>query len=187
MIITLLCEPRSGSTNLANWFRANKDFTVLNEPITNNHPELSKKGIPPSEWTYETKYLLVKEILGDWENPQELLSISDKIIVLYRENEEEQIESWLHARATGNWTKQWDYQKIEDQVEANLFREVKKEFRDKYLSENYFYVSYEELYYQNGFQRVVDYLNIEGIRNVGFPYGFRYRSIEGVPRNRELI
>ena len=29
MIILLLCEPRSGSTNLANWFFINKKFTVL--------------------------------------------------------------------------------------------------------------------------------------------------------------
>jgi len=27
MIITIIAEPRSGGTNLANWFLYNKDFT----------------------------------------------------------------------------------------------------------------------------------------------------------------
>ena len=33
MVITILAEPRSGSTNLTNWFYHNKNFTTLFEPL----------------------------------------------------------------------------------------------------------------------------------------------------------
>ena len=36
MIITILAEPRSGSTNLTNWFYFNKNFTTLFEPENPN-------------------------------------------------------------------------------------------------------------------------------------------------------
>lgn len=176
MIITLICEPRSGSTNFANWFRLNKDFTVFNEPITNTNPHLYKGETSPREWKYETKHLLVKEILGNWENVEELLDISDKIIVLYRENEKEQIESWLHAKATNNWLTRWTYEKIENRTEIEIFKEYKVKFKKKFLTGKYFETSYEELYYRNGFQRVVDYLGIEGIESTSFPYGYKYRK-----------
>jgi hypothetical protein len=58
MIITLLCEPRSGSTSLANWFFNNKDFTVLFEPLN----PLSEWFVDVSikEFKYNTKHLLLK-------------------------------------------------------------------------------------------------------------------------------
>ena len=58
MIITILAEPRSGSTNLANWFYFNKNFTTLFIP---SDPK-SKwyKPESPKEYTYTTEYLLIK-------------------------------------------------------------------------------------------------------------------------------
>jgi hypothetical protein len=47
MIITIIAEPRSGGTNLANWFLSNKDFTILYEPITSSDKQWYKKGISP--------------------------------------------------------------------------------------------------------------------------------------------
>ena len=43
MVITILAEPRSGSTNLADWFKSNKDFTILQEPL-NKHGKSYKKN-----------------------------------------------------------------------------------------------------------------------------------------------
>jgi hypothetical protein len=40
---------------------------------------------------------------------------------------------------------------------------------------NYFKISYEELYYNNGFQKILDYLNVNGLENKNFPYGKKYR------------
>ena len=33
MFVTIIAEPRSGSTNLANWFYFNSSFTTLFEPM----------------------------------------------------------------------------------------------------------------------------------------------------------
>ena len=63
MVITILAEPRSGSTNLANWFYFNKDFTILYEPITSPKWKWYKHGVSPKLWEYKTLHLLVKEIL----------------------------------------------------------------------------------------------------------------------------
>ena len=103
------------------------------------------------------------------------LNISDKVILLHRENEQEQIDSWLNAKTTGNWALPWALRSIEDKQEEKSFKEVKKVFKEKYLDEDYFKVSYEELYYGDGFKKVLEYLNIEGLENKNFPYGKKYR------------
>lgn len=175
MVITILCEPRSGSTNLANWFKTYKDFTVLQEPLTN--PSLAhwlNNKLPPTKWNYPTKYLLVKELFGAYAT--ELLTLSDKVILLYRENEKEQIESWVNSNVTGNWHTRWMYTEIEDEAEVVYFKELKERFKNEYLNQDYFRISYEDLYYRGKFQRVLDYLEIPELKNVNFPHGYRYRK-----------
>jgi hypothetical protein len=73
MIITILAEYRSGSTNLAKWFEQNPDFTVLIEPL-NPHgignrrqiKKITKSDKNPKLWNYATKHLLVKEIYDNF-------------------------------------------------------------------------------------------------------------------------
>ena len=65
----------------------------------------------------------------------------------------------------------------------DYFYDIKEGMKDHYINKNYFTISYEELYYNNGFQRVVDYLNIGGVENVGFPYGQKYRINIDKPRS----
>lgn len=175
MLITLLCEPRSGSTNLANWFYFKKNFTVLFEPMTNSKMKWYKGTTPPSEWEYSTEHLLVKEILGNGLYFDELISMSDKVILLYRENEKDQIDSWLNATIENNWDRQWVYKGLENKAKEEAFKEEKKYFKENYLDKDFFRVSYEELYYSSGFQRVLDYLNITDLENKNFPYGEKYR------------
>ena len=182
MIITLLCEPRSGSTNLANWFYFNKNFTTLFEPITSPKWKWYKHGVSPKLWEYKTPHLLVKEIYRPEEDFLELIEISDKVIILYRENTTEQTESWLNANKTNNWDKYWVFKKdlIKDE-DAWYFNELKKGIKENYLDKNYFNISYEELYYNNGFQKILNYLDIEELENKNFPYGQKYRvNIDGV-------
>lgn len=186
MIITILAEPRSGSTNLANWFLDKKEFTILYEPITSPQWKWYKHGIPPNEWTYKTPHLIVKEIYHPDTNFLELIEISDKIIVLYRENEREQMESWLNANKTKNWDKEWTFKEelIKD-LDYSFFIEIKNRIKKDYLDKNYFKISYEELYYNNGFQKVVDYINLDYIKNENFPYGKKYRI--NVNKTKTLI
>ena len=125
MVITILAEPRSGSTNLAKWFSMHKDFTVLFEPF---NPDMKtnkwyKFGESPTLWKYDTKYFLIKEIYNKT-NTQlgELISISDKIIILHREDIKTQTESWINAHITKNWDNTWAYKgKINLSEDLSIF------------------------------------------------------------------
>jgi len=176
VVITILAEPRSGSTNLANWFFYNQNFTTLFEPISNPKTKWYKNGISPIFWKYKTPHLLIKEIYQPNINFSELMEISDKLIILYRENIIEQTESWLNANKTNNWDKAWVFKKdlIKDEDES-YFNQIKKGIKENYLEKDYFNISYEELYYNNGFQKIVDYLQLECVKNENFPIGIKYR------------
>ena len=177
MVVTILAEPRSGSTNLTNWFYFNKDFTALFEPL-NPLSKWFKNHIEPSEYEYKTEHLLLKEIYYPHKSWDSIINVSDKIIVLYRENEEEQLESFLNAVGTGNWDNSYVYTKLESNLireKAEYFKTLKYEFKEKYINKDYFQISYEELYYSNGFQKIVDYLQLDCVKNENFPYGRRYR------------
>ena len=171
MVITLLTEPRSGSTNLANWFYLNKNFTTLFIP---SDPQ-SKwyKSESPKDYKYNTEHLLIKEDYYHYKNFNDVLNISDKVICLYRENTNEQIESWINAKTTNNWHNNWVLKNIKNIDETNFFIELKNTFKKEYLDKNYFKISYEELYYNNGIDRIKEYIKIDGFGD--FPIGKKYR------------
>jgi hypothetical protein len=186
MIITILAEPRSGSTNLANWFYFNKDFTLLFEPITSPKWKWYKHGVSPKLWEYKTPHLLVKEIFRPETDFSELIKISDKVIILYRENISEQTESWLNAIKTNNWHTNYVYKKEENDLlkeKSIYFNILKTEFKENYINKEFFTISYEELYYNNGFQKILDYLNIDELENKNFPYGSKYRVNLNKPKS----
>lgn len=192
MVITILSEPRSGSTNLTNWFYYNKNFTTLFNPdIPPEHRnslmvKWYQNGVLPKNYKYETEHLVIKEDFYHYKNYSEFIDISDKVICLYRKNESEQIESWINAKKTNNWSNQWVYLKDDfklDETEVNFFKELKKTFREQYLNnQTYFKISYEELYNKNGFQKIVDYLNLDCVENINFPIGKKYRIKIEKPR-----
>jgi len=176
MVILLLCEPRSGSTNLANWFLDKREFTILYEPITGPQRKWYQNRVSPKLWKYSTQYLLVKETYYPAVDFSELVEIANKVIILYRENENEQSQSWLNASKTNNWDKQWVFKEnLVKNEDAAFFNQIKEGIKRDYLDKDYFKVSYEELYYNNGFQRLLDYINLPDLENKDFPYGHRYR------------
>ena len=182
MIVTIIAEPRSGSTNLAIWFSYLESFTVLFEPtnptIAGNNKFIN---ILPIDWKYNTNHMLVKEIYTENNSIQsELLKISNKVIVLYREDKVSQFESWKHAIFTNRWDEPWVYKPQESTQKTinmhNSFLELMSGFKKEYIdNSDFFKISYEELYYKNGFQRIVDYINIPEVQNTNFPYGRKYR------------
>jgi hypothetical protein len=177
MIITILAEPRSGSTNLANWFYFNKDFTTLFEPI-NTKSKWYQNEIMPKDYKYNTKHLCIKEIYYPGVDCDSLLNISDKIIVLYRENVQEQLESFLNSIKTNNWDNNYIYKPEESDLlneKTIFFNRLKTQFKEKYINKEFFTISYEELYYRNSFQKIVDYLELDCVKNENFPYGQKYR------------
>ena len=177
MVITILAEPRSGSTNLTNWFYFNKNFTTLFEPA-NPGSKWYQNEIVPKDYKYNTKHLCIKEIYYPDINWDSLLNMSDKIIVLYRENSQEQLESFLNSIKTNNWHTNYVYKAEENDLlneKSNYFNTLKKEFKENYIDKDFFTISYEELYYNNGFEKIVNYLNTEDVKNIAFPVGKKYR------------
>jgi uncharacterized protein YrzB (UPF0473 family) len=187
MVITILAEPRSGSTNLTNWFYFNKNFTTLFEPA-NPVSKWYQNEITPKDYKYNTKHLCIKEIYYPDINWDSLLTISDKIIVLYRENGKEQLESFLNSIKTNNWHLPYVYKTSENSItkeKTEYFKILKSEFKEKYVNKDFFKISYEELYYNNGFQKILDYLNMDELENKNFPYGTKYRIY--VDKRKNLI
>ena len=177
MVITILAEPRSGSTNLTNWFYFNKNFTTFFEPL-NPISKWVQNGIEPKDYKYNTKHLCLKEIYYPHKNWENLIATSDKIIVLYRENGQEQLESFLNSIKTNNWDNEYIYKPETNNFlneKSIYFNRLKTEFKEKYINNNFFTISYEDLYYNNGFEKIVNYLNIPEVKNIGFPVGSRYR------------
>ena len=180
MKILLLCEPRSGSTNFANWFIGN-DFTVLFNPDLEINGNTLKKNtwfqgkLSPSEYKYKTKNLVIKVDFYHDKNYDEFIDSCDKIICLYRENEDDQIQSWINSKKTNNWDRQYFFEYRDDPEEIDFFKELKYSFKKKYLDQDLFSVSYEELYEGKGIYRVIEYLQIEDLKNKKWPIGFRYR------------
>jgi len=179
MVITIMAEPRSGSTSLGNWFYTQKHFTTLFEPITGKMMRWYQKGECPTKWKYYTKHLCVKEIYQPGVDYSKLLSISDKIIILYRENSDEQLASYNNATSTGNWHTHWKHTPtkiVNNPIITNRFESIKQGMREHYINNpNYFTTSYEKLYNGNGFSDLLNYLKIEDLSDIPFPYGFKYR------------
>jgi hypothetical protein len=185
MRILLLCEPRSGSTNLTNWFGKNKDFTIIQEPLNSDSIHYMN-NLPIDKWSFNTKHILIKEIYLGVDGLVDLIKMSDKIILLYRENYIEQFESWLSASRTNNWTNEWSYYESRfraNNSEISYFKNMKDEF-NKFSIENpnYLKISYEELYFNNGLQILLNHLNIENLENKNFPHGKKYRTTYKKPR-----
>jgi hypothetical protein len=183
MVITILAEPRSGSTNLTNWFYYNKNFELLFEPITCSKCDWYKHGTPPKSWRYMKTHLLVKEIYRPGVDFSELIGISDKLIILYRENITEQTESWLNAVKTNSWSNQWIFkEELIQNGDVTFFNEIKDGIKKEYLDKDYFKISYEDLYYKNKFQDLLDYIDLN-LENKNFPYGTKYRINLNKPKS----
>ena len=188
MVITILAEPRSGSTNLTNWFYHNKNFTTLFEPL-NPMSNWFQKDITPINYLYNTEHLCIKEVYYPHKDWTDIIEVSDKIIILYRKDYIKQLESFLNAVRTSNWGGEYVYKHIDTTVikeNTDYFNELKTKFKEKYIDMDFFKISYEELYNENGFQKVVDYINLDCVENKNFPYGQKYR-IEFNEKSKTLI
>jgi len=182
MIITILCEPRSGSTSLGLWFRKHKDFSVLFEPFTNKNyrgfsDKVTIKNIyDKATWKYKTPHLVIKEVCYDNDfNYEYILSNSDKVIILTRENFKEQTESYLMALNTNIWHSPYKFEnkKITDTNYEDLT--LNKKCIEKYKNRNYLHITYEELYFENGINKILDYIDTE-IKDIKkFPLNKKYR------------
>lgn len=182
MKIALICEPRSGSQNLFKWVYLHENFTCFFK-TGKTHYEKPKNfdnfsnGLKEihNNCKYNTKYLAIKEDYYVGSNMDSLIENSDKVIYLYRENKKEQIESWVNATKTNNFFTTWNFKNISDTSAEKYFSELKNEFYHKFVNDSNFTISYEELYYENKIQKIIDYLGIENLNKSNWPIGEKYR------------
>jgi len=179
MIIVILAEPRSGSSNLALWFRNLGDIELLYEPISNPDMKWFKHGIPISEWKFNKEIVVIKETFNETNDFKELISIADKIIFLHRENYNEQLESFVVAYTTNNWDGIWEDKEIKkDQIDKiePIFKKIKNNFlyfKEKYP--NTLSLTYEKLYYENQIEQVINYTGLDILKKYIFPIKNKYR------------
>ncbi len=174
MIITILAEPRSGSTNFANWFFYDKRFTVLFNATDPKSKWYKKEG--PESFFYKTKYLLIKEDFYVFKDYSNIIDKSDKIFFLFRENEKEQIQSWCNSVKTGNWDKEWIWKENNRLLSEELyFKELKNKFKEISANPKGMPISYEDLYERNKIEDVLNYLKIENLNAQIWPIGKKYR------------
>lgn len=195
MKILILAEGRTGGTTLMEYLSNElSGHTSITEPYTNQTTGWLKQ----EEWLNEYENFIVKEIYGgdNYDLPK-LVEKCDKVFCVYRKNWYEQIRSTLYAEKVGfihdyNIT---DVNKlVTDEMiiyKSKGFIKVKERFQDFIRYNNYLSVSYEDLYYGNGIDKIKNYLGIQ-TQNI-FPPVQRYlKDSEGNPykpqnNNLELI
>ena len=178
MKILLLCEPRSGSTQLARWFYSHKIDTKF-ETTSKLGPWYLPKGISSISYNTE-KDLVVKELYRtDWDDISEYINFFDKFIFLYRENTQEQIFSYDYGVRNDEWTKPYSikegYRALDTSKE--YIEKLKKKFtlfREKFSNET-LTVSYEDLYQRNKINKIISFLNMEDKLTLSFPIGQKLR------------
>lgn len=192
MRILILSELRSGSTSLLNWFKLNTNYSVVFQPITNSK-YISKKKSTKSlmyddvrnidSYKYITKNIVIKEVAPIDEC--ELLTIlekMDKVIILFREDYENQLKSFLFASNTDKWESSYIYDsKFIIDKDHSLLDNSKTQIQ-KYKSK-YFSISYEDLYFRGGIKKLIDYIGDSDLNLTPFPYGKKYRLV----KNNKII
>lgn len=185
MVITIIAEPRTGSTNLLKWFDSHIEYTTGFEPLTNTR--LFKKFLTKSltftdykdisTWKYDTPNLVVKELSLMTEHHDTLIKNSDKVIVLFRENYKEQLESFSCAKSNENWFNKYLYTETNlNDTDLKLLNNTKNNI--DYYKSKYFSISYEDLYYRKKIKEVINYLEDDSLYSISFPFGKKYRLYE---------
>ena len=182
MVITILAEPRSGSSNLLHWFGLHPNYTLVFEPITN--PTFFKKKSSKNlkygnlndinSYKYNTPHLVIKEIANITEYHNTILNNSDKVIVLFREDYKKQLESFMLAYNTDNWFGRYVYDEKYIVTQEQLILNKSKEQIEVYKSK-YFSISYEDLYHRDKIKELIDYIGDSDLYSIPFPYGEKYR------------
>ena len=182
MIITILAEPRSGSSNLLNWFGCHLDYTIAFEPIRSPSffKEKSSKKLTYenlndiSSYTYDTPHLVIKEITNITKYHNKILDNSNKVVVLFREDYDKQLESFKYAYNTQNWFNSYVYDEkyilYQEQSVLNKSKEQIEVYKSKYFS-----ISYEDLYYRGRIKEVINYIGDSSLNSIPFPFGKKYR------------
>ena len=167
MRILIYALPRTGSTSLTRYVSTSLHYKEIIEPY-NEHRYWDKDLTEFDIW--ERDNVVVKMILGESNRSYEdIKSRFDKIIILYRDNIKEQVESFAHARTSIDWHAPYRYDpsKVTEEEYNSIYTDFKQQV-DKIKNLNEFTIRYEDLYISGKAKDSLDqYL---GITNKSFRF-----------------
>jgi hypothetical protein len=189
MIYTIIAEGRCGGQSLLGWLNISlkNEYIIANEPFRKGNNIYTKDTSKTDfSWLKENKNYIIKELNDDNSSKtfKPLLDLSDKIICIYRENWKEQLYSQLYGQRTKRWHTKYTIEQRDKLISENdvieyynnFYKEKKEKFQYFIKENNLESITYEELYYNNGIEKIKKYFNIES--NIEFPFGQRYLTNE---------
>ena len=187
MKILIIAEGRTGGTTLMEYLSNElSGYTSITEPYTNS--DLGwVKDMSDIEWIKKYENCIIKEIFKNKYNLPKLAEQCDKVFCVYRENWYEQTKSILYAEQVG-FIRDYSVTDVDKLITDEMIYERyryyvkkdKKQFQNFIKDNNYLSVSYEDLYYGNGIDKIKHYLVIQ-TQNI-FPPVQRYlKDSEGNP------
>lgn len=182
MIILVLSEARSGSTNLGFWLRKSlPDYVVLNEPYNKRSGDYVNKEHYDISWINPNKnYVINEKFYPGCGDLNKLILFSDVTVCLYREDEVKQIESFVISAVTDKWYGEYSDTSITSKIDEkyshlrDYFKKLKNDFQIFIKENGLKSFTYEDLYYKNKIEDFKEYIGIES--NIKFPYGLKYRK-----------
>ena len=176
-MVSLLCSARSGSTSLTYYLSELLNLEQIISPKLNSMVDLTslKKDIFYKIMIYNKP----KEINSMFEFGTEVIKISDKVILLDRENKREQGESLAFKKkkyktaSSGMYHTKEFYKNIDENlVNEFMNRAIRQGNSLKELSNHHKIplFTYESIYYGNGLNDILEYLNVESDLNLEKKY-----------------
>lgn len=173
MIILLIAEARSGSTNLAKWLKESlPSFKLLNEPYNKK----SNNFIGNGEIDVTVDSIISEKYFNNEGLLNKLINISDVTFCLNRTDIKLQLESYMTALSTDNWYSEYtniiNDASLSDKMDEFINNKINFQ---RYIETNSLKLfTYEDLYYENKIYELKQFLNIE--TDIPFPYGKKYRT-----------
>jgi hypothetical protein len=164
MIYTVISEARTGGSHLVESIKKYTNFDLAPEPWSSAPNSFTKtKDYTDVTWIKNHENIIIKEIFDPEIDFKNLIRISDKIICLYKENWYSQAISILYARKFKDWQCSYKKTDVDDTISddeiyklyynGNL-RYNKWEFQQFIKKNKFESISYEELYYNNGMEKI---------------------------------
>lgn len=168
MRVCILGSPRSGTTTLFRYISESLRLEGFNEPYNRRmDKKFGERNITEND-LWKKDNVVIKHLFEQL-NKEQMFRLEhsfDKVLIIYRKNLTESIESWIHGYWTDNWDKPYKYKEKnysfpgKERLKKNItnIRLAEIEIAKSLPYETFFY---EDLYFkQECKDRLKDFLNI---------------------------
>lgn len=187
MVYTLIAEPRSGGTDLTDWFEeVLTGFTIAQEPYLKNSENFFShtEDVTDVKWIDEHENVFIREIYERGRDFTNLINRSDKVFCLYRNNWYAQTKSKLFHQYQTEYRRHYTKKEMDEIANHDMivdhyyveFGKDKKSFQNFIKTNKFMSVSYENLYYGNDIQKIIEFFNFN--TDIKFPLSVRHLKTE---------